>query len=277
MEDPNQHSAKNQLTRARGNLAAAVGTGVLAMLVLAVWAFPALWYTRASAKEATIWFRGNTNVAGWVCRQIPIGASAERLLVADHTFNAEFTNQTQNQVVSAFLAKRYTHKPHDTGLFLHTPDRCWTLGGWKIEPITPDHVEVNVHGAKLVFERRVFVAGGARELVYFGGLVGGHALPYRLDHNLSVGMRFAATEVRPDSSRGFFARAIDQRLWTRVWDGFATRSPLRGPKQFIRISTPVHGPDLEPEDRLLRSFLDEWLNRVDYQAEVEFWQAGIRS
>lgn len=253
--------------------AALLGAGIVTCFVLAVWGFPAVWYTRSARADASAWFGESTNVVGWSYSNIPVSASAERLLVADSTFSGEYTNQSRRQVVRAFSAKRYTHKPHDTGLFLHTPDRCWALAGWKFEPVTPDHVELTVHGTHMVFERRVFVVGGQRELVYFGGLVGGQPLPYRLDHNLSVGLRFAATEVQKGSSRGFLARAVDERLWGRIWDGFTTGSQLRGPKQFIRISTPVFGQDLDPGDRLLGAFLEQWLRPVDYRAELDGWLA----
>jgi hypothetical protein len=249
------------------------GTLVLTVLVAAVWVFPRLWYTATAAGEKPLWFGVRTNLAGWTWREIPLDESAERLLVADVATFGEFQNPATRQVVRAFSAKRYTFKPHDTGLFLHTPDRCWTLAGWKFEPVTPDHIERVVHGVRLVFERRVFVAGGERELVYFGGLVGGQPLPYRLDHNLSVGLRFATTPPEKSQSRGFFARAVDARLWERVWDGFRSRRPLLGPKQFIRISTPLRGADLAAADRLLSEFLEQWLEPVDYAAELAAWQA----
>jgi hypothetical protein len=130
-----------------------------------------------------------------------------------------------------------------------------------------------VHGVKMTFERRVFVGGGQKELVYFGGLVGGQPLPYRLDHNLSVGMRFASTEAVKGKSRGFLSRAVDQRLWGRVWDGFASRRQLLGPKQFIRLSTPLPGGDAGAADQLLRNFLESWLEPVDYESELAAWTA----
>ena len=66
---------------------------------------------------------------------------------------------------------------------------------------------------------------------------------------------------------------MDARLWERVWDGFRSRRPLLGPKQFIRISTPLRGTDLAAADRLLFEFLEQWLEPVDYAAELAAWQA----
>lgn len=245
----------------------------LALLVGLVWGFPRLWYTAGAGAERPLWFGVRTNVAGWSYRDIPIDASAEKLLVADVTANGEFQSPDRSRAVRVFSAKRYTFKSYDSGLFLHTPDRCWTLAGWKFEPVEPDHLELTVHGVPMVFERRIFTAGGERELVYFGGLVGGRPLPYRLDHNLNVGLRFATVPPDKSKSRGFFARAVDARLWERVWDGFVTRRPLLGPKQFLRISTPLRGLSVPEADALLRQFLERWLEPTDYATELAAWQA----
>lgn len=249
-------------------------TALLSALVAGIWVFPRVWYTGSAAGERQLWFGVRTNLPGWTYQAIPLDASAERLLVADVATFGEFKNPTNRQVVRAFSAKRYTFKSHDSGLFLHTPDRCWTLAGWKFEPVTPDHVELVVHGVPMVFERRVFTGGGERELVYFGGLVGGQPLPYRLDHNLNVGLRFATLTPDKSKSRGFFARAVDTKLWQRVWEGFLARRPLLGPKQFIRISTPLRSSDAAEADRLLHRFLEQWLEPVDYAAELAAWKAA---
>jgi hypothetical protein len=66
---------------------------------------------------------------------------------------------------------------------------------------------------------------------------------------------------------------VDTRLWGRVWDGFLARRPLLGPKQFIRISTPLERGDVAAADKVLREFLEAWLEPVDYQAELAAWAA----
>jgi hypothetical protein len=183
--------------------------------------------------------------------------------------NGEFS-RASGEVVRVFSAKRYVEKENDIGLFVHTPDRCWTEAGWKIVPVQPDCVEISVQGRKLLFERRLFATASQRELVYFGGLVGGQPLPYRLDHNLSVGMRSA---LRTAGGRGGSAlRASDKRFWQRVWDSFVSRQPLLGPKQFVRLSTPIHGDDLTPGDRLLAEVLGQWLTPSDFQQEMQAWR-----
>jgi len=251
-----------------------VGTACLALAVATLWGFPAVWYTGSDHSLQPIWLSERTNLVGWTSAGIAVSESAERLLVADRVVSREFRRNEDGQVVRVFSAKRYSSKPHDIGLFVHTPDRCWTQGGWQFQPITPDSVELIIHGVRMVFERRLFLVGGQRELVYFGGLVGGLPLPYRLDHNLSVGMKYALSKsARESGAMGAGLRAVDEVFWRRVWDAFIARRQILGPKQFIRISTAVGGTDLEAGDRLLSSFLETWLVPEDYQAELEMWQA----
>lgn len=247
------------------------GTALLTGLLVALWGFPATWYTKTDPGQKRLWLTEQTDLPGWDFQKMDVGESIERLLAADRTFCGEFRKPGSAEVVRVFAATRYEEKPNDIGLFVHTPDRCWTESGWGFDPVVPDHVEVTVHGVPIVFERRVFVFGGQRELVYFGGLVGGQALPYRLDHNLSVGMRHA---LRTAVDRtGTTARATDRRFWERVWDSFVSRRPLLGPKQFFRVSTQVAGGDLAPQDRLLAGFLERWLLPADLERERAAWQA----
>lgn len=263
----NQGKSKDQTTPLAGS--AWWWVGAMCFIVLALWLFPNGWYARSVSSDAR-WLTEVTNVANWKFTLIPVAESAEKQLVADRLLNGEFTNQTAGGVVRVFLAKRYSEKPNDIGLFVHTPDRCWTESGWKVEPVEPDMVELEVQGIRMTLERRVFVAPGHRELVYFGGLVGGQPLPYRLDHNYSVGMRVA--EAGGGRGAGAGARASDSRLWGRVWDSFVSRRPLLGPKQFIRVSTPVTDGNLEAGDRRIREVLALWLTPKEFREEIEAWE-----
>lgn len=257
-----------------GSRGALIGALCLSLVLAALWAFPHFWYTRSDTRERPVWLTERTNVIGWSFKESPVADSAERLLVADRTFNGEFTAGDGHMVVRAFSAKRYSAKPNDIGLFVHTPDRCWTQGGWKLRPVSPDFVELDVHGVKMGFERRVFLSEGRPELVYFGGLVGGQPLPYRLDHNLSVGMKYAENDTA--KNRGAFGaglRATNKLFWRRIWESFVARRQILGPKQFIRISTPVIGDDLASCDKLLQQFLEVWLAPEDYATELKAWQA----
>lgn len=247
-----------------------VGTVVFACFVLALWLFPRVWYTQKDAEKGFIWLTGQTSLPGWEFKPLPVAESAERLLAADETISGEFTNLTDGRVVQVFLAKRYTEKQHDIGLFVHTPDRCWTEAGWRLDPVAPDHVEVDVHGARITFERRVFVYKDRRELVLFGGLVGGQPLPYRLDHNLSVGMRSALQ--RAVKQTGAKLRASDRLLWQRVWESFLSRRQLFGPKMFVRISTRLESDDTRAADELLVKMLSEWLRSVDFAEDMRDWK-----
>jgi hypothetical protein len=107
-------------------------------------------------------------------------------------------------------------------------------------------------------------------LVYFTGLTGGQPLPYRLDHNLSVGQRSAARHIKGD--QGAALRASDKRLWTRVWESFTNRRQLFGPKQFVRISTSIEHGNVEAADNLLQQFLTEWLQLTDFEQETAAWK-----
>jgi len=250
-------------------------TLLFALGMVTLWGFPAAWYTRSDYSLRPVWLSEQTNLVGWTSSSVPVSESAEKLLVADRAMSREFRRDADSQIVRVFSAKRYSGKPHDIGLFVHTPDRCWTQGGWQLEPVAPDSVELEVHGVRMVFERRIFVGGGQRELVYFGGLVGGQPLPYRLDHNLSVGMKYALDSAAKNTkAMGAGYRSTDKLFWQRVWEAFTSRRQILGPKQFIRISTPVGGSDADVGDRLLQGFLGNWLVPVDYQTELDAWFQG---
>jgi hypothetical protein len=195
-----------------------------------LWLFPSFWYRGWEASPQMHWFTNSTDLSGWSYLEIPVGRSAERLLVADRIANGTFTGP-DGQVVNVFLASRYSEHPNAVGLFVHTPDRCWVQTGWQVEPTSPDCLQVTLHGLVLAFERRIFRQGQARELVYFTGLAGGQPLPHRLDHELSIAAR--AQQEPSVGTRATFLRATDQQYWTRVWDAFRTRRPLAGPKQFL--------------------------------------------
>ena len=242
----------------------------VSVLLLGLWGFPKIWYTHVDREVDRFWFSAKDEVSGYEFVDQPIGDAMERRLVADETFNGQFLDSSNNAVL-AFIAKRHSESINEIGLFVHTPDRCWTEGGWKIQPIQPDYVEVEIQGDKIGFERRLFVAGSRFELVYFTGMVGGQTLPYRLDHNLSVAMKYQFEKERKDTT-GTGNRMVDSKLWGRVWDSFKSRRPLLGPKQFIRISTTVNPDQLEPGDVRLAHFLGKWLERVDYMKEMETWK-----
>jgi Protein of unknown function (DUF3485) len=241
-----------------------------ALLVVTLWVFPRFWYTRSSAQIGHYWLTEQTNVAAWGYREVPVSKAAEAVLVADRLVNGEYES-TNGEVVRVFLAKRYSESENEIGLFAHTPDRCWTETGWTLHPAEPQFKVVNVHGIPVGCERRVFSSGPNRELVYFAGLVGGQPLPYRLDHNLAVGLKHGV-RLTADQT-GTALRAVDSLFWRRIWDSFASRRPLIGPKQFIRISTPVAEGGIGQADGLLEDFLPRWLQLVAYEKEIKEWRA----
>jgi hypothetical protein len=239
---------------------------VFAAFVAALWVFPEFWYTKQGGGQLH-WFAENDLVQGWQFSETPIAKSAESALVGDKLVNGEFVNKG-GRAVRVFSAKRYEEKANEIGLFMHTPDRCWTQIGWRVEASAPEVLELDLHGMRLPVERRIFVMGPHRELVYFAGVVGGEALPYRLDHHLSVAQRY---QVKGGERTGAALRASDKHFWGRLWDSFANRRQLFGPKQFLRISTPLAG-DVAAADKLLQEFLGQWLVPADYGAERASWK-----
>jgi hypothetical protein len=227
----------------------------LTAALLALWAFPRFWFT-AHAAHAKISLTENRDIEGWTFEEIPISQAAERALVADHIVNGEFRSAT-GEAIRVFSAKRHNHNPNEIGLFVHTPDRCWVEGGWKLEPAAPDYIETKLHGAQLTLERRIFHFENNKELVYFGGLINGQVLPYRLDHNLSIAAQTALAETV--SSGIDKAPASKLHFWQRLWTSFTSRTQLSGPKHFFRISTPIQSERIEQADHRLTEFLQNWL------------------
>jgi hypothetical protein len=240
----------------------------LAAIIAILWAFPAIWYTQKTDSKFH-WFLEKEAIQGWKYTATPIAKAAEAVLVGDRLVNGDFASGDGSSV-RVFSAKRYEEKANEIGLFMHTPDRCWTQIGWRVEESAPEMIEVEVHGIKLPVERRIFVNQGHRELVYFAGLVGGEPLPYRLDHHLSVARKYQTKNLRGDAASTHL-RAVDKQFWGRLWDSFTNRRQLLGPKHFLRISTPL-GSDIAGADKRLQEFLPQWLEPVEYAAEKAEWK-----
>jgi hypothetical protein len=241
---------------------------ILAAIVALLWAFPTFWYTKTGDGRMQ-WLSERMDIPGWKYRAIPVDESAEKVLVADRMVNAEFTNSLGTSVL-AFSAKRYDEKANEIGLFIHTPDRCWVEAGWRTEDVDRTFKEIELHGTRVPVERRIFDSRDHRELVYFFGLQDGRPLPYRLDHYLTSSQRFSANGDRQRE----LVRGSDKHFWERLWDSFKSRREVRGPKQFVRISTPIGIEEVNAADRRLENFLHEWLIPTDYNAEKTAWKVA---
>jgi hypothetical protein len=242
-------------------------TFLLALAVLSVWSFPRFWYSKTDSLQGYFWLAERNQIPDWRYKELPVSQAAEAALAADRIVSGEFE---KDAIVRVFSAKRYSEQESEFDMFSHTPDRCWTSVGWKLEPATPEFVELTLQGIPLKLERRIFANGTHRELVYFGALVGGQPLPYRLDPHLSIGIKRGEKSLA-----GIFGKllgAIDARFLSWPWKSFVNRRPLNGPKQFIRVSTPVLQDDARDADRLLTGFLPQWLVSVDYQQELGQWR-----
>jgi len=249
-------------------------TFLLASAVLALWLFPRFWYTRTDPSQGYFWLAEQDRLPGWQFKSEQVSKAAEGVLGADKVVNGGFQNR-RDQIVRVFSAKRYSSGESEHDMFTHTPDQCWTAIGWKLEPGLPDSIQVLVDGLQLNLERRIFSKDSHRELVYFGALVGGQPLPYRLDHYLNVALKRTHQE-----SFGILAEStisLDRRLFAWPLKSFVSRRPLVGPKQFIRVSTPIIGDDTKSADELLTDFLSRWLTSVDYLLELTQWRSRQRS
>ncbi len=244
----------------------------LAATVALLWVFPSFWYTKHGDGRMR-WLGEKVEVPSWSYRSIPVDEVAEKILVADRMFNAEFTNHL-GQVIRVFSAKRYDEKANEIGLFIHTPDRCWVEGGWQMDGgAEPTCREITMDGAIIPAERRIFSHGDQRELVYFFGLQDGRPLPYRLDHYLSTGRKFTAA----GDGRRELIRVSDRHFWERLWESFKSRRAVRGPKQFVRISTSLGTDELKQAEERLSTFLHDWLIPTDYEAEKTAWKLAVAS
>jgi hypothetical protein len=245
---------------------------IMAVAVGLLWIFPRFWYNQTGS-GARRWLSERKDVPGWSYRAIPVDESAEKILVADRMFSAEYTNSLGTEI-HVFSAKRYDEKANEIGLFIHTPDRCWVEAGWRCDPeAEPSFKEVDLDGAPVTVERRVFDLKGRRELVYFFGMQDGRPLPYRLDHYLSTSRRFS---TQGDKKREL-VRASDLHFWGRLWESFKSRREVRGPKQFVRVSTMLGAEEVGSADERLDNFLKQWLVPADYAAEKAEWLAAANT
>ena len=235
--------------------------------VVFLWLFPALWCKTQPGEKDFLWLSEQAVLDGWTYREMAIPESSRAELGSDRFVSGEFT-RADGRAVTVFSAKTYDEKSDDMSVFAHNPDRCWPQMGWKLRLVQPEVVTFDLSGKAISFERRCFEVRTRTELVYFGALIGGKPLPYRLDQFLTLGLKGGQTE-----GSGTFARASDPRFWGYIWSVFRSRQPLRGAKHFIRISTSVENDQIGKVDQLLREFLTIWLRPGDSTAEVKAWKA----
>ncbi|HOW67352.1 MAG TPA: exosortase-associated EpsI family protein, partial [Verrucomicrobiota bacterium] len=106
------------------------------LVMLALWLFPFVWYTSTDRQTQMVWLTEQQQMDGWQYEELPVAKSAEAVLVADQLVSGQFKHDMRDRV-QVFSAKRYTEKENHIGLFVHTPDRCWTESGWQLEPASP--------------------------------------------------------------------------------------------------------------------------------------------
>ncbi len=153
----------------------------LSLVIFGAYSFPRIWY-RNSGREF-LWLTEARELPHWTQKTLPLSQAAESQIGADACVNAEFT-RNDGKIVRVFSAKRFSREGAEACVFAHTPDRCWPQAGWKCEKVESEVREVVLHGTPVLFERRCFRGGENKELVYFGALIGGQPLPFRLDQYL---------------------------------------------------------------------------------------------
>jgi hypothetical protein len=230
--------------------------------------FPRFWYRLAAGDVH--WFAESRTLPGWSVSPVPLSEAAEAQVGA-HTWVSARFGRTDGAEVTVFCAKRYGESWADVAPFAHTPDRCWTIAGWKIEPAEPEVQETMLSSIPVRFERRLFRGGNRSELVYFGAILGGRPVPFRLDQYLSFGRRMGRSEDTMATEA--YRRAGDARFWACMWNCFRNRLSFNSAAHFIRVSTPVSTTDLASSDRLLQEFLRAFLVPTDYAAEAREWRA----
>ena len=244
-----EDNSMNLISRQSKNLT----IGALSLLILLIWKFPSFWFKPDESPGRVKWFREILTFKGWTYGEIPVGEAAEAILAADEMKNGEFTS-ANGGVVRVFSAKRYSEKENATGLLTHTPDICWTRVGLKALDVEPFFTIKVIDGVSLNLERRIFTKGRLRELVYFGAIVGGKPLPYRMD----LYLRAALGKTITGQTHGPMSRVVNPRVWSWALESFISRTRFSGSQQLIRISTPVDG-DLEAAEARIDSVLTSWL------------------
>lgn len=236
----------------------------LIALLAAAWIFPLLWYEKP--KGDFFWLAENSGMPGWRFEAVPLSQEESDKLNVDRAVNQIVTSSGQLQV-RAFSTKNYTATTGAKGIFHHNPDVCWSGAGWKLMAIQPESIAVKIAGKDILFERRCFSFQGQMQLVYFGALVGGNAVPYRMNYFKAVGDTGSMTDADMQ-----LARVGDRRFWSTILNSFRSRKSLQGPSHFIRVSTSVKSDDLGRGDQVLNDFLKDWLRRASFKDEFEQWQ-----
>jgi len=102
------------------------------------------------------------------------------------------------------------------------------------------------------------------QLVYFGALVGGEAVPYRMNYFKAISDSGAGSQAGQH-----LARVTDLRFWGTILNSFRSRKSLQGPSHFIRVSTSATPDDPGRGDQVLSNFLMDWMRRGSFKDEFE--------
>ena len=233
----------------------------LIAVLAAAWVFPLVWYEKSTGDF--FWLSENSEMPGWRFEKVPISKEVAGMLNVDQTVDQIVTGK-DNVQVRAFYIKNYAAKTGADSVFKHNPDVCWAGAGWKLISTQPEFVSVKIAGKDIGFERRCFSFQGQMQLVYFGALVGGDAVPYRMNYFKAMSDSGAGSQAGQH-----LARVTDLRFWDTILNSFRSRKSLQGPSHFIRVSTSVTPDDMGRGDQVLSSFLMDWMRQGSFKDEFE--------
>lgn len=236
--------------------------GIFAVCIVGTW----LWFNAFVEKKQTLRrISLATHVNGYAFTAKPLSKTEETVLVTTNYINGVFGGSgiVASPEVMAFLAN-WDGGDESLKVLVHSPDICWSGAGWRAVNLgQPRQLEIPVKtdpagqsSTPLLFECRVMEApNGHRELVIWSALVGGENLAqthwFSPENNVK--------ERGGDRENKAASMAASRRLRAGYFvTQVLNRESIRGPKQFVRLSTPVSG-GWEKSMGTLQSFIAESL------------------
>jgi len=241
-----------------------------AVLVVALWYFPVFWYNNSSNSHG--WKLGvdTSGISNSIFINSVVDPTEKKILLVDDLISGQYKPiDTSCAPITIYLATVNDYDPRAVSLFAHTPDRCWTEGGWVIRHIYSGSFNLLIGGRKFTFEKRIFDGFGHSELVFFTGVVSGSPLPFRLDYNYPLNIEAIQLGIPNILERGWFSgdscwRRDPRLIWRPMWESFVSRKKLDGSIQFLRVSTQVVDGRVDMAERRLEDFLYRALRFPNY-------------
>lgn len=215
--------------------------------------------SRIHPPDNPLFFKGRTEMPGYRFQEVPLGQQAAKSLAATRLLNGHFFDSRSDRV-SVFKADWKAGEGDGSNVFGHTPELCWVGSGFKTVRLgEPLQVFLELAGQRVPFQCRILTHPGlpTPEITLWAASVDG-----RWD-DVSLGV--PADIGQPDTTLRSYLRDVGRTLWTR-WAAVRrlVLQPISvsGPKQFVRLSSPVtDGWTVALAD--LEKFAQAWLVPVD--------------